>query len=512
MLLTLTIGAAPAFAADTDPIAIKWAANGIDVTLTHEDRVALDKTVGPFTYVETNTAGTWRYSQTPPTGITVADLLEAAGIDTSTLEPDRIILFRAGDNPNMTAEFTWGQLTEERYTYTYPAGTGNQAQLRQGVKGAQVPSILGFNQGSASPRNFMGLTYPEEQFRGVMIQQIASIEIGGLAGTWVTPQVYTENTSIPDSGTPISNGATVEAGMKLRISSSLGQGGTSMKYFYTTNGNDPVPGNPDTYVFNWNSNGPSIAANPSIIVPEGSGQFVVKAITYGYGMLTSEVATYTFNYPLAENSAFLTGPDEVNIDETDEIEYTVNVAKVADINAFTLKMSYDAAKLTYKDADVQLPSGLNGWVLDTKNDATAGILELTIMTGAKGQVLTTENAAELVGLQFTLKSGVAEDDVIEADLLSVKLYDPIAPAKYDATIAGDGVSTLVVVNEIDPLLKYDINGDGVFDLLDLAIIIYRYFQVASGEALWSEAQVYDIMENGVIDTADIIALYSLIEG
>jgi len=295
LLLTMTIGASPVAAADDSDLQVIWEAMDVDVTITHEEREAMDKTIGPYSYVETNTLGAFRYTQTPATGILLSDLLEFAEIDLSTLDPDQIILFRAGDNPNLTASFTWAQLSEERYRYTYPNGTGNQAQLRTGEKDGALPAIIGFNQGGQGPRNFMGLTYPEEQFRGVMVQQIASIEFGGLAGSWGEPYVFVEN-GTAETGTPLENGAVVEAGTKLRITNNThGQGGTSHKYFYTTNGQDPVPGTAHTYVFNWNSNAPSVSANPSIVVPEGTGQFVVKAMTYGYGQKPSAVKTFTYN-------------------------------------------------------------------------------------------------------------------------------------------------------------------------------------------------------------------------
>ena len=159
MVLTLVIGTIPAMAADDSDISVVWASQGINVTFTAADRAELFTTVGPNSYVETNTAGAFRYTGIPATGITVKDLLEEAGINTNNLEPGRLITFIATDN--YTATFTWEQLSEDRYTYTYPSGTGNQDQLKAGVRGEAVPSIISFNQVSASPRNYMGLTYPQ---------------------------------------------------------------------------------------------------------------------------------------------------------------------------------------------------------------------------------------------------------------------------------------------------------------------------------------------------------------
>jgi len=356
----------------------------------------------------------------------------------------------------------------------------------------------------------MGLTYPSEQFRGVMIQMIASIEIGGIAEAWGAPYVFIENGEAA-VGTPLTSGSTVTAGTKIRITNNAeGQGGTSHKYFYTTDGTDPVPGNANTNIFNWNSNGPSTSANPSIIVPEGSGQFVVKAMTYGYGKKQSEIMTFIYNYPIPENSAFIAGPDELNIYATGEIEYTVSAANITDINTFKFALSYDTEKLEYKGIEPVLPADFGAWLLKSKHDAAAGEIEFTIC-GARGKTITSEVEAGIANITFTLIESLAEDDVIETELLSVYMVNPISGSSHNALITGATVSTIIIVDEVDPLLKYDINEDGVFDLIDLAIIIYRYFMVMEGEVLWAGASTYDHMNIGVIDTRNIIALYSLFE-
>ncbi|MCL1827869.1 MAG: S-layer homology domain-containing protein [Oscillospiraceae bacterium] len=294
MLLSIVTMALPAMAANDSDIEVVWTAEGINKIITVTDREEDLTTVGPFTYVETNTAGTFRYTGTPATGITVEDLLGYAGVDTGALESDRVITFVAADS--MRVSFTWGQLSEERYTYEYPGGTSGQAQLKQGVEKGAVPAIISFNQGSSAPRNFMGLTYPHEQFRGVMNQTIATIEIGGLAATWGAPYIFAESGSA-ETGTPLAKNAVVTAGDKIRITNNThGQGGTSHKYMYTIGGSEPTIANAD--IFNWNSNGPSVSANPSIVVPadDGSGYFIVKAFTLGYGQLASAVETYAFKY------------------------------------------------------------------------------------------------------------------------------------------------------------------------------------------------------------------------
>lgn len=477
----MTIGALPAFAAPTDPMTVKGP--GVNITYTNEEILALTQ-AGPLNYSNTNSAGTTE-TVSGLTGVTVETFLEAAGINTAALEPNRAILFWCG---SMSFTLTWENVIQPRYQYDT---SGNNI--------ATVPTMISFNYPSApgdAPRLVFGQLFYRETTRNSWLKNVDTIEIGSLTEPW--------NPATP-SLTP---GSTVTPGQQITLTPPSGGPSYAMSY-YTIDGSEPTGASP------FFSTSP-FAANTPITVPanDGSGKFVIKTKTMGTGSGTSSTATFTYFYPFAENTAFLTGPDEVNIDLTDEIEYTVNVANVTDANMFQVKLAYDADKLTYKDMDALLPSSFAPWVLDFNNDSFNGEIEFILTAGAKGEAFTSSTAAEIAALQFTLKSGVVEDDVIEADLISVSVINPVIGTAFDATIAGDGVSTLVVVNEVDPLLKYDINNDGVFDLVDLAIIIYRYFMVDETEALWSEASLYNISTGNavqVIDTADIIALYSLIE-
>jgi hypothetical protein len=358
----------------------------------------------------------------------------------------------------------------------------------------------------------MGLTFSSEQNRRTGVRHVVAIIVtDNFAGIWNEPHVFIQGQSTAPASA-FASGSTVTPGMRLRITSPAGDSGAP-KYFYTLDGTDPHPNNPSAMAFNFNSNQPSDTTNPPIIVPEpaqGQRQFIIKAATFGDGRLESGIVTFAYNYPFAGNTAFLTGPDEVNIDEANDIEYTVNIANVTDINMITLRVSYDTDKLTFDDITLSLPVNLSAWVLGRNNNVAEGIIDFTIAGGALGQVFTSENAAEVASLKFTLKDGLAEKDVIETELISGTVINPITGIRQSAVIADAKVSTTIMVDEEDPLLKYDINGDGVFDLLDLAIVIYRYFMVANGEALWAEASVFDRMNRGVIDTANIIALYSLI--
>ena len=511
MLLTPILGVVSALAANPifSPITIRWESKDIDRTFSAQELADDFTLVGPFDYSAINRFGTWE-ENSGVSGIKVIDFLEAVGVDTNALEPNRFINILSSDGFNV--DFMWSEITEPRYSWTNPSSITGQDNMRQRDQVEEVPFIINFTVPSNRiPRNQMGLTYPSEQTRDRAVRTTTTITVTDRFATpWRDPHVFIQGQSTL-SEDALASGSVVQPGTMLRITSPDGDSGTT-KYFYTLNGTDPHPNNPDARAFNWNSFSPDNTVNPAIVVPNpepGQRQFVIKTANFGGGRIPSQIMTYTYNYPFATNSAFLTGPSEVNIDQTNEIVYTVNAANITNINFFVLKLSYDADKLDYDDVSLTLPADFGAWIIDEKHNAVAGEIELTI-SGVRDKVITSENNVAIADLKFTLKDSLAEDDVIRTELLSVSLINPVTGAGSNAVISDAVVNTTVTVDEVDPLLKYDINGDGVYDLIDLSIIIYRYFMVASGEALWASASTYDHLDRNVIDTANIIALYSLI--
>ena len=68
----------------------------------------------------------------------------------------------------------------------------------------------------------------------------------------------------------------------------------------------------------------------------------------------------------------------------------------------------------------------------------------------------------------------------------------------DATISTASVTARI--------LSYDVNGDGDIDLRDIALA-QRYYQAASTDANWTEAQAADVNGNGKVDMEDYVALF-----
>ena len=341
----------PVFANDQQDILIRWTSGGTvhESILTHQDRENLHQTVGPFSFVEINTFGSWRMSPIPSVGITIENLLIAGGVDTTQLEPDRLIRLVASgpgfaDSAGFNATLTWRELSEERFAYTYPSGTLGQTLLSQGIRGSAVPAMLGFNQGEQGPRNFIGILYPSEQMRNLMVQNTNLIEVTNLfAQPWANPYIFVEsgfNITAP-IGDRLQDGDVVPPGTLLRLASDRPH--PNAKYFFTFGDSSPLDANglpnvPEAVMFNWNTNVNSVANNPSIVVSDdGSGYFVLNVVTHGFGGLISEVITYTFrlNEDIPWPPTTTTTTTEVETTTTTTEEETTTTTTEADTTTTT---------------------------------------------------------------------------------------------------------------------------------------------------------------------------------
>ena len=68
-----------------------------------------------------------------------------------------------------------------------------------------------------------------------------------------------------------------------------------------------------------------------------------------------------------------------------------------------------------------------------------------------------------------------------------------------ASVPGAPVVTEVVA------VRYDVNGDGVFNQVDITAA-QSYYQFAEGDPQWDEARLADLTGDGVVDLADLVEL------
>ena len=283
-------------------ISVVYEKAGINVKFTQLMLDSLTQT-GPVTFSNYNTFPNYGTNDNI-CGVTVTDLLTAAGINVLALDKKQTISFSAGGyNAVMTIE----QLLEDRFFFT-----------ADGTKGERVPVMIGFDQSDSTfPRNFFGQAYAGEQTRNLFVQRMTLISIGDAAGQWDIV-----------SATP-SSGSNVSAGSLIRLKSVSEAAGA--KIHYTLDGTDPTR---ESAIYNliaesWLVNH-GMTENTPIKVPDGSGKLILKAFVSGLGKIDSDVLTFEYIYTSAKLNqdppTGLSGGLRTISGTTSAMEYNMNAA------------------------------------------------------------------------------------------------------------------------------------------------------------------------------------------
>ena len=175
--------------------------------------------------------------------------------------------------------------------------------------------------------------------------------------------------------------------------------------------------------------------------------------------------------------------------QQDKVSFDLYLDSVSEISVATLKMTLDADKT----ASVAV-SDVNTAFDITTNDYSAE-KGLTLYFGKTGgENFSCTERAKLATVTVTLADNAKGS--LTATLTDAKVSNTDKQA--DATISTASVTARI--------LSYDVNGDGVIDLRDIALA-QRYYQAASTDANWTEAQAADVNGDGKVDMQDYVALF-----
>ena len=154
-------------------------------------------------------------------------------------------------------------------------------------------------------------------------------------------------------------------------------------------------------------------------------------------------------------------------------------------------------------------AGLTGGTAVAKNGFTSlgiqwngdeGVLVLSYLGKGAGGTLTRAQLTELAELRLKAES---ESGSLGVTLTGVTVcgYDAGGKAVY----LESGIKTARAATTVGPALSYDLNGDGVVDLLDITYC-QMYYQAASSDSSWAAAKRCDFDGSGTVDVADLIAI------
>lgn len=175
--------------------------------------------------------------------------------------------------------------------------------------------------------------------------------------------------------------------------------------------------------------------------------------------------------------------------QQDKVSFDLYLDSVSEISVATLKMTLDADKT----ASVAV-SDVNTAFDITTNDYSAE-KGLTLYFGKTGgENFSCTERTKLATVTVTLADNAKGS--LTATLTDAKVSNTDKQA--DATISTASVTARI--------LSYDVNGDGDIDLRDIALA-QRYYQAASTDANWTEAQAADVNGDGEVDMEDYVALF-----
>ncbi|MCL1874171.1 MAG: immune inhibitor A [Clostridiales bacterium] len=239
------------------------------------------------------------------------------------------------------------------------------------------------------------------------------------------------------------------------------------------------------------------------------GDFDSKSVTLTVSSESNPAKTGAFSSTAF--AANINAPAQIYLREGNRIDYVVSVVNIADegANLFTIDAAFDAQNLIYTGYTFG-PSVLayNPTQGPFSYDVAGGYLTLDMYLARPGVLLKAESETPLVTFHFTVKDGVPagpDQTVVDSLLSNVRAYCFISgkSSPVDAIVTKPGAATKILLHP----LGYE---GGELDEATISWLIYHHLYKTGAAADWNEIKKYDLNGNGMIDLADIVALWSLI--
>ena len=154
-------------------------------------------------------------------------------------------------------------------------------------------------------------------------------------------------------------------------------------------------------------------------------------------------------------------------------------------------------------------AGLSGGTVGGKNGFTSlgvqwtgnqGVMVLSYLGKGAGGTLTRAQLTELAELRLKAE---AESGSLGVRITGVNVcgYDENGNAVYLEC----GIKTARAETAVGPAVSYDLNGDGVVDLLDITYC-QMFYRATSTDSNWASAQRCDVDGSGTVDIQDLILI------
>ena len=381
-----------------------------------------------------------------------------------------------GDNTTITvtSNVSWTAISNAAWLTVSPISGSNDGSL----------TLTAQTNSSTSSRTGMITVAGEDITRTIMVEQAGEIP--------PTP-VITIGTQ-PASAT-VTQGSISGS---LSVAASVTQGATLSYQWYSNTTNSNTGGAM--------INGATAASYtiPTTLTAGAYYYYCVVGATGGAASVTSNAATVTVNAPatVGDTYAGISAPTVWNTDEGVRLSYDISVGQVDGAQIIDVKAQFDSAKLTYVGSMVNIDTDLS--LLNAQFDETTGEYKATLAFLKANAVFAAEDLTKILNIAFESDPAYIPvyKDVIVGTLISVVLEKPDFTA-YSCQLLPPSVETAV-----DNHMRWDVDGDGILSLMDLAYIINHYYLARAGDNGWAEAKLFDANDDGIIDLLDILTILS----
>lgn len=243
-----------------------------------------------------------------------------------------------------------------------------------------------------------------------------------------------------------------------------------------------------------------LADGSTIYVPNETVAAALEPQGY-YTYYTSGKTTVKVGDPSTPPTPTVTTAASVSLkaSETQEdgkVSFDLYLDSAAELNAVMLQMTFDASQVsqgTVTVTDSNFTSSQSEW------KTTDGVLSAVLHFGKLGEGnLNYAEPVKLATITLPLQTGVTGRVTATLTKAVAAGAGESVGAQVDADITTASASVF--------LPSYDVNGDGVIDLKDIAEA-QRYYQAKTGDENWTKAQTADVNGDGVVDIQDYIALF-----
>ncbi|MDR2712517.1 MAG: InlB B-repeat-containing protein, partial [Clostridiales bacterium] len=230
---------------------------------------------------------------------------------------------------------------------------------------------------------------------------------------------------------------------------------------------------------------------------------------YEFSTLVTGSFTLYAKWNIIPFSAYFNAPAKIYVREGNKVDYVVSVSNIGGdgSNLFIIEADFDSEYLNFEGYNFSLEINAYSPAQREFSFDDNGKLSLTMFFTRSMVLLKADEETSLAIFHFSLKdSAIPVKAVIESFLSKVTAYIfyDVLPTPVDAVIMKPGAPVAVLISPLD-LEEEELDKTTIEWL-----ILHHLYKTGAADD-WDDIKKYDLNGNNMIDLADIVALWSLID-